>query len=74
MLNEMVMPSSSVMSLARTFCAVSERLPRQPHSRRRLPNIKKPTSDTDMGAIKPAITVTRMGKQMRSLRETLRGL
>ena len=72
--NEIVMPSSSVMRFASVFCAVSERRSRQPHSRRRLPNIRKPTSETDIGAMKPAMMVTRIGKQMRSVRETFLGL
>ena len=46
----------------------------EPHSRSRLPNIRKPTSETDIGAMKPAMIVTMMGKQMRSERETCLGL
>ena len=46
----MVMPSSSVMRLAKSFCAVSDRRLSTPHSRMRLPNIRKPTRETEAGA------------------------
>ena len=72
--NEIVMPRSSVMRFAKSFCAVWERRSKQPHSRSRLPNIRKPTSETDIGAMKPAMIVTMMGTQMRSERETCLGL
>ena len=65
MLKEIVMPRSSVMILANSFCAVSDRRLSTPHSRRRLPNIKKPTRETDIGATKPAMMVTIMGNRMR---------
>ena len=48
-----------------TFCAVSERLRSTPHSRSRLPNIRKPTSATLCGETMPAITVTTIGNRMR---------
>ena len=69
-----VRPSTMVMRFARMFCAVSLRVFSTPHSRSRLPNIRKPTSETDIGAMKPAMIVTMMGKQMRSERETCLGL
>jgi len=65
MLKEMVMPSSSVMRLAREVCAVSERLPSTPHSRSRLPNIRNPTRETDAGEIRPTRKVTIMGNRIR---------
>ena len=68
----MEIPSSRVMRLARSFWAVSERVFSTPHSRIRLPNIKKPTSATDEGATSPATADTRMGKRMRVRRDTLR--
>ena len=70
---EIVSPSSSVMMLANSFCAVWERELSTPHSRSRLPNIRKPTSATDIGATSPAMTVTRIGKRMRVLRVTSLG-
>ena len=51
MLNAIVMPSSRVMRFESTLLAVSERLLSTPHSLIRLPNIKKPTSAMDAGAI-----------------------
>ena len=67
-------PSSSEMRLASTFCAVSESESSTRHSRRRLPNIRKPTSATLLGAAMPAMKVTKMGKRMRVVREMLAGL
>ena len=37
---------------------------RQPHSRSRLPNMRKPTRATLAGATSPAMTVTRMGNRI----------
>ena len=71
---EMVMPSSSVTSWARLFCAVSESRSRQPHSRMRLPNIKNPTSETEAGATMPATIVTKTGNRIRVSLLTLLGL
>ena len=67
---EMVMPSSRVMRLARSFWAVLDRVDSTPHSRIRLPNMRKPTSATEAGATSPAITVTTMGKKIRIRRVT----
>ncbi len=64
----MVMPRKMVMRFASTFCAVSDRLFSTPHSRSRLPNIKKPTNATLRGATRPAIAVTTMGNRMRTVR------
>lgn len=64
-LNEMVMPKSSVIRFARWFCAVSDMVPSTPHSRIRLPNIKKPTSATACGAMSPTIIETTIGKAIR---------
>ena len=58
------MPRKMVMRLASTFCAVSEREFSTPHSRMRLPNIKKPTKLTDSGATAPAMMVITMGKRI----------
>ena len=54
-----------VMRFASTFWAVSLSAFSTPHSRSRLPNIKKPTSATLAGATSPAMTVTTMGNRMR---------
>ena len=59
-----VRPSTMVIRLASTFCAVSDRAFRTPHSRSRLPNIKKPTSATLAGATSPASTVTTIGNKI----------
>ena len=61
MLAATVMPSRSVMRFASTFCAVSEREFKTPHSRTRLPNISKPIKATERGDTIPAIMVTTMG-------------
>ena len=71
---EMVRPNSRVIRLARSFWAVLHRVGSTPHSRIRLPNIRKPTSATDAGATSPAITVTRMGNRIRIRRVTPWGL
>ena len=73
MLKEMVIPRSSVIRLARAFWAVSDSVPKTPHSRSRFPNIKKPTSATEVGAISPTIKVTTMGKAILTLRDTWPG-
>jgi len=70
---EMVMPSSRVTRLARAFWAVSLRLLRTPHSRTRLPNMRKPMSSALLGARAPATTVARMGKRMRVVLDTPEG-
>ena len=67
-----VRPSTIVMRLASTFWAVSDRAFSTPHSRSRLPNIKKPTSATLAGATRPASTVTTMGKRILVVLLTLR--
>ena len=46
------------------FCAVSLRVFSTPHSRSRLPNIRKPTSATLAGATSPAMMVTTMGNKI----------
>ena len=40
----------------------------------RLPNIRKPTRATDLGATRPAITVTTIGKRILVVFETSPGL
>ena len=63
-----------VTMLASSFCADSESEFSTPHSRSRLPNIKKPTRATDLGATRPAMSVMRIGKQMRVVLEIEAGL
>ena len=70
----MVSPRKIVTRLARTFCAVSESESSTPHSRMRLPNIRKPTSETLDGATIPVMTVMTIGKRMRVSFETDAGL
>ena len=65
-----VIPRKIVIKLAKTFCAVSEIELRTPHSRIRLPNIKKPISETDSGATTPAIAVIMMGNRILVSLET----
>ena len=69
MVEAMVMPSSRVTRLASSFWAASESFFRTPHSRTRLPNIRKPIRATAVGANMPVRTVTRMGKRIRVVRE-----
>ena len=64
------MPSSRVIRLASSFCAVWDRLESTPHSRIRLPNIRKPTRATEEGATRPAMTETTMGNMMRRRLDT----
>ena len=64
-LKEIVIPRSSVIKFARLFCAVSDMVPRTPHSRIRLPNIRKPTRATEVGAIMPTTIVTTIGNAIR---------
>ena len=59
-----VRPSTMVMRFASTFCAVSLRAFSTPHSRSRLPNIRKPTRATLAGATIPAMMVTTMGNRI----------
>ena len=66
----MEMPSRMVIRLARTFWAVSDRESRTPHSRIRLPNIRKPISATASGATRPTMTVTTMGNRILVVLET----
>ena len=70
---EIVIPRRRVIRLARVCWAVSERLFKQPHSRIRFPNIKKPTRDTEAGATRPAMKVTMIGKAILVRRLTLPG-
>ena len=69
-LKEIVMPRNRVIRLARVFCAVSDMVPRTPHSRIRLPNMRKPTRETLVGAMRPTINVTTIGNAIRTLLET----
>ena len=54
-----------MIRFASTFCAVSDSEFNTPHSRIRLPNIRKPTSATAFGAKMPVMIVMTMGKRMR---------
>ncbi len=69
MLNAMEMPRKIVIRFASTFCAVSDSEFNTPHSRIRLPNIRKPTSATAFGAKMPVMIVMTMGKRMRVVLE-----
>ena len=62
---EIVIPSSSVIRFASVVCAVSDIVFNTPHSRIRFPNIKNPTSATEVGATSPTIIVTIIGNAMR---------
>ena len=73
-LKEIVSPKNKVIRLASVLCAASDRLFNTPHSRRRFPNIRKPTKDTEVGATIPTINVTTTGKAIRSPFETFAGL
>ena len=66
-----VRPSTTVIRFASTFWAVSLSAFSTPHSRSRLPNIKKPTSATLAGATMPAMIVTTMGNRILVSWETL---
>ena len=59
-----VRPSTIVIRFASTFCAVSDRAFSTPHSRSRLPNMRKPTSATLAGATSPASIVTTIGNKI----------
>ena len=59
-----VSPSRMVTRLASSFCAVLDRRSSTLHSRRRLPNIRLPTSGTLMGTMMPARMVTTMGNRI----------
>ena len=61
----MVIPRKIVTRFASTCWAVSLRELSTPHSRIKLPNIKKPMSATEVGAMIPATIVTRIGNRMR---------
>ena len=74
MLKEIVIPNSSVIRFASSFCAVSDMDCSTPHSRIRFPNIRKPTRATDAGEIRPTIIVTIIGKAIFVVLETAFGL
>ena len=73
MLKEIVIPRSRVIRFARIFWAVSDMVPRTPHSRIRFPNIRNPTRATDAGATSPATNVTMIGKAILVNRLTFPG-
>ena len=70
----MVMPRKMVIRFARGPWAVRDRFSSRPHSRIRLPNIKKPTRAMESGAISPAIRVTIMGNKIFVVLDTDLGL
>lgn len=59
-----VIPKNRVITFASTFCAVSESELSTPHSRIRLPNMRKPISASASGANSATIIVTMMGKRI----------
>ena len=65
-----VIPNNNVIILAIAPCAVSDRPFNTPHSFKRLPNIRKPTKDTEAGEISPAITVMMIGNRILVVLET----
>ncbi len=60
-------PSRMVTIFASSFWAACESLSVTPLSLRRLPNITKPSSDTEAGAIIPPSIVTAIGKIILAL-------
>ena len=52
------------MRFESVFCAVSERESSTPHTRMRLPNIKKPTSATLRGETMPQTAVIMIGNKI----------
>ena len=69
-----VMPRIRVIKLDSTFCAASERLFNTPHSRSRLPNIKKPMSAAERLDTMPATAVMRTGNRILVVFETEPGV
>ena len=62
------------MRLASVFCAHSDRPRSTPHSRSRLPNIRKPTSAAESGATSEAMAETTIGNRMRVVLVILPGV
>ena len=60
--------------MVKVSLALLDRLSKTPHSLIKLPNIKKPTSDTDSGARSPATIVIAIGKIIFVPFETCFGL
>ena len=66
-------PSSRVTRFASSCWADWLRLSSTPHSRMRLPNMRKPMSSALLGATAPAMMVTKMGNRMRVVFDTALG-
>ena len=64
--------SMMVTMFIRAFCTVSDRRSVQPHSRKRLPSIRQPTSGAVDGRSRMTKMVTMIGKRIFSLLETTR--
>ena len=64
MVPPIVIPSKIVTRFESSFCAEIESLSRTPQTLIKLPNIKAPIRDTDIGAIIPAITVITIGNNI----------
>ena len=62
------------MRFTSSFCADMLRLLRTPHSRSRLPNMRKPTSGRESGASRPATMQMISGKRILAVWDTPRGL
>ncbi|MPM55392.1 hypothetical protein SDC9_102188 [bioreactor metagenome] len=58
------------MMFTNSFWAVNESLSNTPHSRSKLPNIRKPTNGREIGAIKPATIVMMIGKRIFVILDT----
>ena len=69
-LKEIVIPRSRVIRLVSVVWAVSDSVPKTPHSLSRFPNMRKPTREMDAGAMKPTIMVTVMGNAIRTILDT----
>ena len=70
---EIEKPSSIVTMFAISFCAACERRSVTPLTRSTLPNMTKPSSATEAGAMRPPITVIAIGKRKSLVLETGRG-
>ena len=63
-------PKRMEMRFTSSFWAEAESELSTPHSRRRLPNMRKPTSGRDTGAMRPATTQMVTGKRILAVCET----
>ena len=67
------MPSKRVTMFMRAFCAVSESLSVTPHSLKRLPSMRQPSSGATEGSKSAVMIVTIMGKMIFAALETFLG-